>query len=62
MSRLKVHTMIENPVWSHNQWTPDGKAITYKTINNGIDQIFNQPLDGGEPQVLVSQQIRSRKH
>ncbi len=57
---FKEYAMIkDNPLWSHTEWTPDGKSITYKSNNNGIEQIVNQPLDGGEPKVLVSLKTES---
>src|SRR5262245_61779350 len=31
------------------RWTPDGKAVTYRDVVNGI---WKQTLDGGEPQRL----------
>ena len=31
------------------QWTPDGKAINYVAINNGVSNIWRQPITGGAP-------------
>jgi Tol biopolymer transport system component len=31
------------------RWTPDGRAVTYRDLSNGI---WKQALDGGEPQRL----------
>jgi eukaryotic-like serine/threonine-protein kinase len=31
------------------QWTPDGRAVLYNTITNNVVNIWNQPIDGGEP-------------
>jgi Tol biopolymer transport system component/DNA-binding winged helix-turn-helix (wHTH) protein len=35
------------------EWAPDGKSITYPRINKGIEQIVNQPVDGGEPVIVL---------
>ena len=31
------------------QWTPDGKAINYVASNNGVSNIWRQPIDGSPP-------------
>lgn len=31
------------------QWTPDGKAINYVGLDNGIPNIWRQPIDGSAP-------------
>jgi Tol biopolymer transport system component len=31
------------------RWTPDGRGINYYAMQNGIRQIFEQPLAGGAP-------------
>jgi serine/threonine protein kinase/Tol biopolymer transport system component len=31
------------------QWTPDGRAINYVALNNGVSNIWRQPIDGGPP-------------
>lgn len=36
------------------KWTPDGKAITYRTEKDGITQIVSQPLDDGPTQILYT--------
>jgi Tol biopolymer transport system component len=34
----------------HNlQWTSDGRAIYYVTLNNGVSNIWRQPIDGSPP-------------
>ncbi|MEO6391006.1 MAG: winged helix-turn-helix domain-containing protein [Pyrinomonadaceae bacterium] len=35
------------------EWSPDGKAITYNAVQDGVGQIVNQPLDGSPPSVLI---------
>jgi Tol biopolymer transport system component len=35
------------------QWTPDGKALTYPDTKDGIDNLWNQPLDGGPPKQVT---------
>ena len=56
---FKTFPLTDNPVWGHTEWTPDGKAITFKENNNGIQQIVNQPLDGGQSKILVSLKTES---
>jgi len=36
------------------RWTPDGRAVTYLSPQNGIFDIWSQPLDGGEPKRLTN--------
>ena len=31
------------------QWTPDGRAIYYIALNNGVSNIWRQPIDGSSP-------------
>jgi Tol biopolymer transport system component len=31
------------------QWTPDGRAIYYIALNNGVSNIWRQPIDGSPP-------------
>ena len=35
------------------EWAPDGLALTYISDQDGFDNIWSQPLDGGEPQQLT---------
>jgi Tol biopolymer transport system component len=35
------------------RWTPDGRAMTYVSHQNGISDIWSQSLDGGEPKKLT---------
>jgi Tol biopolymer transport system component len=34
-------------------WSPDGKAIHYSIHTNGVDNIWSQSLDGGEPEQIT---------
>ncbi len=36
------------------RWTPDGRAVTYVALQNGISDIWSQPIDGGEPKRLTN--------
>jgi len=31
------------------QWTADGRAINYPVFDNGVSNIWQQPIDGGAP-------------
>ncbi len=44
--------VLPNAAVSKLEWSRDGKAITYITKNQGIDQIVSRPIDGGDPVVL----------
>ncbi|MGH9882489.1 MAG: hypothetical protein ACRD6N_13710, partial [Pyrinomonadaceae bacterium] len=35
------------------RWAPDGRAVTYVSRQNGISEIWSQPIDGGEPKKLT---------
>jgi len=40
---LPVDSRISGPIL---QFTPDGKALAYTILENGVDNIWVQPLDG----------------
>jgi TolB protein len=42
------------------EWTRDGKALTYVSTENGIDQIVQRPIDGGEPTILFKAQSQDQ--
>ena len=35
------------------RWAPDGSAITYVSSQNGVHDIWSQPIDGGAPRKLT---------
>ena len=35
------------------KWTPDGRALTYSDVVEGVGNLWNQPLDEGEPVQLT---------
>ena len=44
--------VLETNPLSNNQnleWTPDGSAIYYIALNNGVSNIWRQPIDGSPP-------------
>jgi Tol biopolymer transport system component len=43
------------PDWPNDQieWTPDGRALAYLDIRQGVSNIWVQPLDGGPPRQLT---------
>jgi Tol biopolymer transport system component len=38
---------------SWRQWSPDGKEMSYVVRENGVDNVWAQPLDGGPPHQLT---------
>jgi Tol biopolymer transport system component len=48
---LKVFDAQPSP---HIRWTPDGRAVSYVARQNGISDIWSQPLDGGAPKKLTN--------
>jgi len=46
-----VISIEQKGVCSHLRWRPDGKALAY--VNREDDQVWLQPLDGGQPQQLT---------
>lgn len=44
---------MTTPQWKLLQWTPDSRALTYGTLNNGGINLWLQPLDGGAPRPLT---------
>ncbi len=41
--------LFDLPAVSPVRWTPDGKAISYIKTENGVANLWAQPIDGGEP-------------
>jgi Tol biopolymer transport system component len=42
------HFLEANPRISRGvQFTPDGKAVAYPVADNGVDNVWIQPIDGG---------------
>ena len=44
---------VTAPVEGRLRWTPDGRAVAYIEMKNGVSNIVAQPLDGGEPKPLT---------
>jgi Tol biopolymer transport system component len=42
------------PNWSLIQWTPDGKGLAYINTQEGVSNIWIQPIAGGEPVKLTN--------
>jgi len=36
------------------QWTPDGRAINYIAVNNGVSNIWRQAIDGSAPMQVTN--------
>jgi Tol biopolymer transport system component len=43
---------LDIPQWAF-QWSPDGEALDYVDIENGVGNIWSQPLDGDPPRQLT---------
>jgi TolB protein len=55
-SRLFTLDFPRDPLMRGNgqvQWAPDGHALTYFDTNDGISNIWKQPLDGSAPRQLT---------
>jgi len=53
-SSFKVFDVPRSDFQSLNiVWTPDGRALTYEAVNEGVSNIWRQPLDGGRPVQLT---------
>jgi len=52
----QVLRLLELPVhyWQRLHWSPDGLNLTYIDIRDGIANIWNQPLSGGQPKQLTN--------
>ena len=51
---LKVFDAQPSPhMPPHIRWTPDGRAVSYVAHQNGISDIWSQPIDGGAPRKLT---------
>jgi len=35
------------------RWTPDGQAISYVELREGVANVWNQPLEGGIPKQVT---------
>src|SRR5262249_10089725 len=40
--------------WPGLRWSPDGRSLIYVTTEQGVSNIWSQPLAGGEPSVLTT--------
>jgi Tol biopolymer transport system component len=49
-----LHTMKTLPVVESYGWTPDGRSISFVRSENGADNIWSMPLDGGKPVQLTN--------
>lgn len=46
---------LEGPaVESAYRWTPDNRSVMYVTRQNGVSNIWSQPIDGGAPKQLTN--------
>jgi Tol biopolymer transport system component len=36
------------------RWTPDGRAVTYIVREDGLSDIWSQPIEGGEPKKITN--------
>jgi Tol biopolymer transport system component len=46
---------IDTPtVESYYRWTPDSRSVLFVTRQNGVSNIWSQPLDGGAPKQLTN--------
>jgi serine/threonine protein kinase len=52
-SRFISALPIEVHQWQRLRWTPDGSAITYVKVRNGVANIWSQPIVGGQPKQLT---------
>ncbi len=49
VGEIDPRAMPRRPV----RWTPDGKAVAYVRIDEGVENIWGQPIEGGEPSRLT---------
>lgn len=49
VKKFNVKSEIANSEIQNLQWTPDGRAINYIALNNGVSNIWRQPIDGSSP-------------
>jgi eukaryotic-like serine/threonine-protein kinase len=59
---LKVFDISSNNIGRRIRWTPDGRALTYNENQEGVTNLWIQPVDGGPPKRLTNftdGQIRS---
>ncbi len=39
--------------WQRIRWSPDGLAVTYIDVRDGIANVWSRPIDGGQPKQLT---------
>ena len=39
--------------WQRLRWLPDGSAVSYVSVREGVANIWSQPIDGGPPRQLT---------
>ena len=45
---------VEFQLPARMRWTPDGRAVSYIARQNGLADIWSQPIDGSEPKRLTN--------
>jgi eukaryotic-like serine/threonine-protein kinase len=50
---LKVFDLPVAPEQEDIRWSPDGRAINYVSLRNGVSNIWSFPLDSGQPKQLT---------
>jgi eukaryotic-like serine/threonine-protein kinase len=52
---VKIFDQYETPgILNGAWWASDGRALIYQGQQNGIDNIWRQPIDGGKPQQITN--------
>jgi DNA-binding winged helix-turn-helix (wHTH) protein len=49
----KILRGMPRPDWDSFKWTPDSRALTFIQTQNGVSNLWAQPIDGSPPQQLT---------
>jgi DNA-binding winged helix-turn-helix (wHTH) protein/Tol biopolymer transport system component len=49
-----IQRLLDLPAVSPVRWTPDGRAISYIKTENGVANLWAQPIDGSEPYQITN--------
>jgi Tol biopolymer transport system component/DNA-binding winged helix-turn-helix (wHTH) protein len=51
-----IMKFTDMPLPAHEllRWTPDGRALTFTVTNDGVSNIWLQPVDGGRPKKITN--------
>jgi len=51
---IKLFDVNQPDLYAGLAWTADGKSVIYVSVQNGVHNLWKQPMDGSRPQQLTN--------